>query len=70
MRVVYKVTDLSAVEHYVKGLISHLVYKNNKDFYIIKRKTLNNTIDDNSNSDNNTIESKDSDEDEYFAIVS
>ncbi len=42
MRVVHKVKvdDPVAVEYCVKGLINHLVYRKNKEFYKIKKKTL------------------------------
>ena len=46
MKVVYKIAadDPTAVEHCIKGTISHLQYRKNKEFYKINKKTLINVV--------------------------
>lgn len=46
MRVIYKiqVNDPMAVEYCVKGIINHLRYRKNKEYYKINRKTLINVV--------------------------
>ncbi len=47
MRVVHKVKvdDPVAVEHCVKSLVNHLVYRKNKEFFKVKKKTLVRVLD-------------------------